>query len=77
MTDTIVLKVPEGTKAKLIKLANGDKLADYILRQFARPNPEPWLSRHVRKEPGSVATLTEDELRDVMRRAYMAGAYRA
>lgn len=83
MTDTIVLKVPPGTKARWVRQSQsaGMKLSDWVLRQIEPPDPEPWLSRHASKEPGSVAVLSEDELREAMRKAmrkaYLAGAYRA
>lgn len=79
MADTIVIKAPEGTKAKWVRQSQAAsmKLSDWVLRQIEPPDPEPWLSRHASKEPGSVAVFTEDELREVMRKAYLAGAYRA
>lgn len=79
MTDTVVLKLPDGTKARWVRQSQSSsmKLSDWVLRQIEPPDPEPWLSRHASKEPGSVAVLTEDELREVMRKAYLAGAYRA
>jgi len=79
VTDTIVIKAPLGTKARWVRQSQsvGMKLSDWVMRQIEPPDPDPWLSRYARKERGSVALLTEDELRDVMRRAYMAGAHRA
>lgn len=79
MNDTIVIKAPAGTKARWVhqSQAAGMKLSDWVLRQIEAPDPEPWLARYAQKEPGSVAMLTEDQMRDVMRKAYIAGSYRA
>lgn len=79
MTDTIVLKVPDGTKARWVRQSQAAsmKLSDWVLRQIEPPDPDPWLARYANKEVGSVAVLTEPELREVMRKAYLAGAYRA
>ena len=77
-TDTIVIKAPAGTKARWVRLAGGEKLSDWAVRMIDDPpDAERYLARFARKEPGSVVMLTEDQLRDVMRKAYIAGAYRA
>ena len=39
----------------------------------ADKHADAWLDRHPPKEPGSVCVLSEAELRQVMRRAYLAG----
>lgn len=76
--DTIVIKAPAGTKARWVRLAGGDKLSSWVVRQIDEmPDPDSYLRRFAQKEPGSVVMLTEDQLRDVMRKAYIAGYYRA
>lgn len=79
--DTIVVKAPAGTKARWVKQSHaaGIKLSDWIIRLVDDPpaDAERYLARFERKEPGSVVMLTEDQLRDLVRKAYLAGAYRA
>jgi hypothetical protein len=81
MSDTIVIKAPPGTKARWVRQSQsaGLKLSDWVLRVVDDPQADAdrYLSRFARKEPGSVVMLTEDQLRDVMRKAYLCGAYRA
>ena len=77
--DTIVIKAPAGTKASWVRQSQqaGLKLSDWVLRQVGPPaDAEAYLARFASKEPGSVALLTEAQLRDVMRKAYLAGACR-
>lgn len=77
-TDTIVIKAPAGTKSRWIKQAGGQKLSDWVVLVVDQPaDPEPWLSRFAGRQPGEVAVLSESDLRNVMRRAYLAGAARA
>lgn len=76
--DTIVIKAPAGTKARWVRLAGGEKLSEWAVRMIDEPpDAERYLARFARKEPGSMVMLTEDQLRDVMRKAYIAGASRA
>ena len=78
MTDTIVIKAPAGTKAKWVRSARPGKLGAWVVKMIDEPpDPERYLARFLAQEPGAVAVLTETELRDVMRKAYLAGAYRA
>lgn len=78
--DTIVIKAPAGTKARWVhqSQAAGLKLSEWVrLVVDEAPDPDRWLARFAPREPGSVAMLTEEQLRDVMRKAYLAGAARA
>jgi hypothetical protein len=76
--DTIVIKAPAGTKARWVRIAHPGKLSAWVVKMIDEPpDPDRYLSRFAAREPGSVVVLTEQELRDVMRKAYMAGAYRA
>jgi hypothetical protein len=79
--DTIVIRAPAGTKARWVHQSQsaGLKLSDWVLRLVDDPpaDAERYLSRFAPKEPGSVAVLTDAQLRDVMLKAYLAGAYRA
>jgi hypothetical protein len=81
MPDTIVIKVPAGTKARWVKQSQscGLKLSDWVLRLIDDPpaDAERYLSRFARKEPGSAVLMTEDHVRELLRSAYLAGAYRA
>lgn len=75
--DTIVIKAPAGTKARWIRIAGGEKLSSWVIRMIDEPaDPERYIARFARKPPGSMVMLTEDELHDVMRKAYVAGAYK-
>lgn len=74
--DTIVIKAPAGTKARWVRMAGGMKLSDFVVRQIDAPDPEPWLARFAARSPGESAVLSEAELRALMRRAYLSGAYR-
>lgn len=77
--DTIVIRAPAGTKARWVKAAHPGKLSEWIVRRvddMPTPDPDRYLARFAPQEPGSVAMLTEAQLRDVMRKAYLAGAYR-
>jgi hypothetical protein len=76
-TDTIVIRAPAGTKTRWVRIAHPGKLGPWIVKMIDEiPDPERYLSRFAPREPGSVAILTEAELRDVMRKAYLAGAMR-
>lgn len=79
--DTIVIKAPAGTKTRWVRQSQraGMKLSDWVLRMMGDPpaDAERYLARFARKEPGSVVMLTEDQLRDMLRKAYLCGAYRA
>jgi hypothetical protein len=78
--DTIVIRAPAGTKARWVHESQscGVKLSDWVLRLVDDPpaDAQRYLDRFASKEPGSIAVLTEDQLRELMRKAYMAGAYR-
>lgn len=77
-TDTIVIKAPAGTKARWVRLAGGEKLSAWAVRMIDEPpDADRYIARFERHEPGSMVILTEDQLHDVMRKAYLAGAYRA
>jgi hypothetical protein len=79
-SDTIVIRAPAGTKARWVHESQscGIKLSDWVLRLVDDPpaDAELYLERFAPKEPGSAVFLTEDQLRNVMRKAYLAGAYR-
>jgi len=79
--DTIVIKAPAGTKARWVRQSQsaGLKLSDWVLRLIDDPpaDAERYLSRFARKEPGSAVLMTEEQVRDLIRKAYIAGAYRA
>jgi hypothetical protein len=79
--DTIVIKAPAGTKARWVRQSQsaGLKLSDWVLRLIDDPpaDAERYLSRFARKEPGSAVLMTEEQVRDLIRKAYLAGAYRA
>jgi hypothetical protein len=76
--DVIVIRAPAGTKARWFKHAHPGKLGAWVVKMIDEPpDAERYLARFAAREPGSVVVLTEAELRDVMRKAYMAGAYRA
>jgi len=78
VTDTSILKAPAGTKAKWVRSARPGKLGAWVVKMIDEPpDAERYLARFAPSEPGSVVVLTEPELRDVMRKAYLAGAYRA
>ena len=77
--DTIVIRAPAGTKARWVKAAHPGKLSEWVVRMVddtPAPDPDRYLASFSPQEPGSVAMLTEAQLRDVMRKAYLAGAYR-
>lgn len=76
--DTIVIKAPAGTKARWVRIAHPGKLSAWVVKMIDEPpDAERYLARFAAREPGSAVVLTEQELRDVMRKAYIAGAYRA
>lgn len=76
--DAIVIKAPAGTKARWVRSAHPGKLSAWVVKMIdEQPNAERYLAKFPPQEPGSVVVLTEPQLRDVMRKAYMAGAYRA
>ena len=76
--DTIVIKAPAGTKARWVKHSHPGKLSAWVVKMIDEPpDPARYLARFAAREPGSMVMLTEDQLRDVMRKAYIAGAYRA
>jgi hypothetical protein len=79
--DTIIIKAPAGTKARWVRQSQsaGLKLSDWVLRLIDDPpaDAELYLSRFARKEPGSAVLMTEEQVRDLIRKAYLAGAYRA
>jgi hypothetical protein len=79
--DTIVIKAPAGTKARWVRQSQsaGLKLSDWVLRLIDDPpaDAERYLSRFARNEPGSAVLMTEEQVRDLIRKAYLAGAYRA
>lgn len=76
--DTIVIKAPAGTKARWIHRAGGEKLSAWVVRLIDEPiDPERYILRFRVEEPGSVVVMTGDQLRDVMRKAYLAGSLRA
>ena len=75
--DTIVITAPKTTKARWVRTASPGKLSAWVVKMIdEKPDPDRYLSRFAPREPGSVAVLTETELRDVMRAAYIAGARR-
>lgn len=75
--DTIVINAPAGTKARWVRIAHPGKLSAWVVKMIDEPpDPERYLARFAKHEPGSVVVLTEPELHDVMRRSYLAGAYR-
>lgn len=75
--DTIVIRAPAGTKARWVRIAHPGKLSAWVVKMVDEiPDPDRYLARFAPKEPGSMAMLTEAELREVMRKAYLAGAYR-
>lgn len=77
MADTIVITTPAGTKARWVRAAHPGKLSAWVVKMIDEPpNPDRYLARFAAREPGSVVVLTEDQLRDVMRKAYIAGAKR-
>lgn len=76
--DTIVIKAPAGTKARWVRIAHPGNLSDWVVKMIDEPaDAERYLARFAPREPGGVAMLTEKQLRDVMRKAYLAGAHRA
>lgn len=75
--DTIVIKAPAGTKARWVRSAHPGKLSAWVVKMIDEPpNAERYLAKFPPQEPGSVVVLTEPELREVMRKAYLAGARR-
>ena len=75
--DTIVIQAPPGTKSRWVRAAHPGKLSAWVCKMIDEPaDPDRYLARFASREPGSVAVLTERELRDVMRNAYLAGARR-
>lgn len=75
----IHLRVPAATKAAWVRAsrAAGLRLTDWIVeRVSAQPDPEVYLAQYASRAPGAVAVLSEAQLREVMRRAYLAGAGR-
>lgn len=76
--DTIVIKAPAGTKSRWVKYAHPGKLSAWVVKMIDEPpDAERYLARFAQREPGAAVVMTEAELRDVMRKAYLAGAYRA
>lgn len=80
--DTIVIKAPAGTKARWVRQSQsaGIKLSEWVIRlidDHPAADADRYLARFAKREPGSVVVLSEAELREVMRKAYLAGAYRA
>lgn len=76
--DTIVIRAPAGTKARWVRIAHPGKLSAWVVKMIDEPpDPERYLARFAPREPGAVVVLTEPDLRDVMRKAYMAGVWRA
>jgi hypothetical protein len=77
MMETIVIQAPPGTKSRWVKAAHPGKLSAWVVKIIDEPaDPDRYLRRFASREPGSVAMLTETELREVMRKAYLAGARR-
>ena len=76
--DTIIIKAPPGTKARWVRRAGGEKLGDWLIRQIDAPpaSAEAYLARFEPRPEGDVAMLTEAQLRDAMRQAYLAGSRR-
>jgi hypothetical protein len=76
-TDTIVIKAPPGTKSRWVRACYPGKLSAWVVKMIDEPpDPDRYLRRFASRDPGSVAVLTEEQLRDVMRKAYIAGARR-
>lgn len=76
--DTIVIKAPAGTKARWVRIAGGEKLSSWVVRMIDEPaDPDRYIARFVRHEPGSHVLMTQADLDDVMRKAYLAGAAHA
>jgi hypothetical protein len=75
--DTIIIQAPPGTKSRWVRACHPGKLSDWVVKMIDEPpDAERYLARFAAREPGSVVVLTEDQLRDVMRKAYLAGAAR-
>lgn len=77
ITDTITITVPEGTKARWMQQsqAQGIKLSEWVCKRVEHtPDVDGYLSQFSPKKAGSVVILSEAQLRDVMRKAYLAGA---
>lgn len=77
MMDTIVITAPPGTKARWVRTASPGKLSAWVVKMIdEKPDPDRYLAQFAPREPGSVVALTETELREMMRAAYLAGARR-
>ena len=75
--DTIVIQAPPGTKSRWVRACYPGKLSAWVVKMIDEPpDPDRYLARFAAREPGSVVVLTEDQLREVMRKAYLAGAAR-
>lgn len=76
--DTIIIRAPKGTKSRWVRAAHPGKLSAWVVKMIDEPpDADRYLARFAPREPGSVVVLTEEQLRDVMRKAYLAGAARA
>lgn len=80
--DTIVIKAPPGTKARWVhkSQAQGHKLSDWVCMRVDRdidPDPMPWVSRWSCPGGASVVVMTEGQVKELLRTAYLAGAWGA
>jgi len=90
MMETIVIQAPPGTKSRWVKAAHPGKLSAWVVKMIdEEPNPDRYLRRTL-TERGDFVALPEDdlpklvrlsefeadELLDLMRKAYLAGARR-
>lgn len=78
--DTIIIKAQPGTKAKWVRQsqAQGKKLSDWVCMRVDRavdPDPMPWVSRWTCPDGASVVVMTEAQVRELLRTAYLAGAW--
>ena len=82
MTDTIVIKAPPGTKARWVhkSQSQGQKLSDWVCMRVDRavdPDPMPWVSRWTCPANSPAVVMTESQVRELLRAAYLAGAWGA
>ena len=88
--DTIVIQAPPGTKSRWVKAAHPGKLSAWVCKMIDEPaDPDRYLRRILIERADFVvlpeddllalvqfSELANDELLDLMRKAYLAGARR-
>jgi hypothetical protein len=90
MMETIVIQAPPGTKSRWVKAAHPGKLSAWVVKMIdEEPNPDRFLRRILAERADFVvfpdddllalvrlSEFADDELLDLMRKAYLAGARR-